>query len=84
MQNLFIWSFLSKQQPSGEEEDHLGSSPDASVQEEKPVPIYDEVLGVEIANYEVVTEGGLVNVDWAGLLTATAGAISRIFTRSGH
>ena len=80
MQNLFIWSFLSKQQPSGEEEDHLGSAPDVSVQEEKPVPIYDEVLGVEIANYEVVTEGGLVNVDWAGLLTSTAGAISRIFT----
>ena len=62
----------------------MGSAPDVSVQEEKPVPIYDEVLGVEIANYEVVTEGGLVNVDWAGLLTATAGAISRIFTRSGH
>ena len=79
MQNLFTSSFLAKQQPLGE--DHLGSAPDASVQEEKPVPIYDEVLGVEIANYEVVTEGGLVNVDWAGLLTSTAGAISRIFTR---
>ena len=57
----------------------MRSAPDAAVHE-KPVPIYDEVLGVEIANYEVVTEGGLVNVDWAGLLRATLDAISRIFT----